>query len=653
MIQEAIQTVIERKNLSEESGRLVMSEMMKGEATPAQIGSFLTAMRMKGETEEELRGFVIAMRESAAAIRAPVNAIDMCGTGGDRKHTLNISTIAAVVAAASGVPVAKHGNKAVSSKSGSADLISALGIPHDLDPPAVQRLIADTGFGFMFAPVFHNSMRNVMTPRRDIGVRTFFNILGPMANPAGVRRQLIGVYDPDLANLMARTLRGLNAEKILLVHSQGMDEISNTGDTQIVELDGGSIREYRITPQMFGLDLAEPEDLAGGSPSDNARTALTILKGQRTSKSDVVALNAAAGIYVSGTCESIQEGMDIAQETLRSGKAMQKLREYASLARALECERQLKEEVSNLRDRRVLSDVLKARCKEMVADLSHEIKSLDGGPEAHRLLDPELISSPSVLSVLVLRRIRHLLTKGMPQSHKGSRAETSFTRAIESRPGVSVIGEYKPTAPGAAILQVAPSQELAADIYSRRGIAAMSVLMEPEFFDGCPELFSNLRSKVSMPMLFKDFIVSEGQIEQADTLGADAVLLIAKALNREALEKMTGFALARGIEPVIELHDDTDLEKFSRCDSALSVKIVGINSRDLRTLEIDHAAQRQLADKIPSRYLKIAESGATAPKDVGTLKGFDAILVGSMFMRAENLEKAVHEMVAAGSRVIG
>ncbi|HUU07130.1 MAG TPA: anthranilate phosphoribosyltransferase, partial [Thermoplasmata archaeon] len=236
MIQEGIRLAAEGTALSVDLAEGIMDEMMSGKATPSQMASFLTAMRVKGETKDELLGFVKCMRSKAKRVSAPEGAVDLCGTGGDGARTFNISTVASFVVAACGVPVAKHGNRAISSRSGSADVLTALGIPITLAQADVERCVKETGIGFMFAPRFHESMRNVMATRREIGIRTFFNILGPMSNPADVKRQLIGVYDPRIARTVAEVMHDLGSERVMVVHGAGMDEITNTGPTKVVEL---------------------------------------------------------------------------------------------------------------------------------------------------------------------------------------------------------------------------------------------------------------------------------------------------------------------------------------------------------------------------------------------------------------------------------
>ena len=651
MIREAIRQAVERRDLTMQVAHEVMHEMMAGIATQSQIASFVTAMRMKGETEEELLGFVTAMREDAVRISAPEGAVDLCGTGGDGSGTFNISTVSSFVVAAAGVPVAKHGNRAVSSRSGSADLLAALGIPFDLEPTAVETCLKMTSLGFMFAPMFHKSMRNVLGPRREIGIRTFFNILGPMANPAGVKQQLIGVYDPTLAPLIARVLRDLGTSRAMVVNGEGMDELTNLGKTRVVELIEDEIREYEISPEMFGIDVAEPEDIRGGNPVENARAALSILKGERSPRTDVVALNSAAALYISGRSSSLHEGLELAGEAIRSGRALAKLREFSAFAHDMERERQLERDVSELHGRRIVPEVLRLRCPELCRNLVAQISELNGGTRALKNLDNYLLKTPSVLSVLVLSRLRRVLDDGLVQTNSANRNPLSLSEAISSSHGVSIIAEFKTTYPSAPPLHLSPDPVRVAEAYSAAGVAGVSVLVERDFFGGSPELFSIFRSKLSLPMLFKDFVATEMQIEFAKRLGADAVLLIAKALRPETLETLIGTCVAYGMEPLVELHDTVDLEKFSSCAREDSVRLVGINRRDLRTLEVSKGDLGELRGLVGADKIVIAESGVGCPRDILALRGFDAVLIGSMFMRAENLEKTVLETVSMGRSV--
>ncbi len=330
-MKEYINKLVEGEDLSKEEAEEAMKTIMAGEATQAQIGSFLTALRMKGETVQEVAACAKVMREFASRISPRVDGalLDTCGTGGDQVKTFNISTITAFVVAGAGVPIAKHGNRSVTSKAGSADVLEALGVKIDLPPEDVQRCIEDVGMGFMFAPVFHKAMKNVIGPRQEMGIRTVFNILGPLTNPAGAENQLLGVFDGGLTEKMAGVLKELGSRRALVVHGlEGLDEISLCGKTQVSELKDGEVSTYTITPEDFGLSRAGVEDLAGGDAAQNAELARRILKGEEKGpKRDIVVLNAAAGIYVAGLADSIKDAVPMAQEAIDSGKAYNKLEE--------------------------------------------------------------------------------------------------------------------------------------------------------------------------------------------------------------------------------------------------------------------------------------------------------------------------------------
>jgi anthranilate phosphoribosyltransferase len=651
MIQEGIRQAVEQKNLSAEASYTIMNEMMIGQTTPSQIASFITAMRMKGETEDEIRGFVKAMREHASKISAPEDSVDLCGTGGDGLNTFNIGTAASFVVAGAGVPVAKHGNRSASSLSGSADVLSALGIPFDLDPAAVEACLKDTGIGFMFAPLFHKSMKNVQSPRKEVGIRTFFNILGPMANPAGVRNQLIGVYDPALSPIIARVLRDLGSRRAMVVNGDGMDEVTTLGRTKVVELLDGAIREYEISPEKFGLDFAEPGEIAGGTATENARTMLSILKGEDSPRTDIVTLNAAAALYVSGRALNIEEGLEMAVAAIRSGNAKAKLEEFSRATRELERERQLAQDISILRTRMIVPEVLVRRCSEIAGDLCSEVSRLDGAADIMRDLDQDLLLKPSVLSVLVLSRIRSVLLDTSKSTMVAKRSGLKLSETISSSGSISIIGEYKPRSPSSPPLLVPPDIGTVAQVFAGSGLAGASVLVEPDFFGGSVELFSTFRSKLSLPLLFKDFAVTERQIDLAHNHGADAILLIAKALSSDSLDRLIRRSLALGLEPLVELHDSSDLEKFSSCSCSDSLELVGLNSRNLKTLELDLEQMRELRKALGSDRMVIAESGVKSPLDVKTLEGFDAVLVGSLFMGAEDLKRTVEATVETGRSV--
>jgi len=296
--------------------------MMSGEATPAQMGAFLMGLRVRGETVEEITGAAQAMRAKATDVVAPEGAVDTCGTGGDAKGTYNISTCAAFVVAGAGVPVAKHGNKSVSSRSGSADVLAALGVNLDVGPDVVAKAIKEAGVGFMFAPNHHSAMRHIAPIRADLGVRTIFNLLGPLANPAGAKHQVIGVFSRDWIVPMAEVLSNLGSEHVWVVHgSDGLDELTTTGPTFVAELKDGSVTTYEVTPGDAGLAQASPQDLIGGEVEENARAIDDVLSGRPSPFRDIVVLNAAAALIVSDRAEGLLEGAKLAAEVIDGGAA--------------------------------------------------------------------------------------------------------------------------------------------------------------------------------------------------------------------------------------------------------------------------------------------------------------------------------------------
>ncbi len=318
--------------LSRDEARDAFDTMLAGGVTNAQAAAFLMALRVRGETTEEIAGAVGAMRGKMLTVQAPDDAIDIVGTGGDSSGSYNVSTLAAIIAAACGAAVAKHGNRAASSRSGAADVLTALGVKVGLDPAATARCIARAGVGFMFAPTHHASMRHVAPVRTELGTRTIFNLLGPLSNPAGVRTQLIGAFSETWLEPMVRVLDQLGSTRIWAVHgSDGLDEITTTGPTKVVSLDHGRIESLTIAPEDVGLARARPEDLRGGEPAQNAAALRDVLDGQKTPFRDIAAFNAAAALLVAGRAGDLRDGLRQATEALDSGKAK------ATLAALIAC----------------------------------------------------------------------------------------------------------------------------------------------------------------------------------------------------------------------------------------------------------------------------------------------------------------------------
>jgi anthranilate synthase/phosphoribosyltransferase len=336
-IRQAISRVAAGTSLDEEESTQVMGAVMDGEATPSQISALVTAMRMKGETVDEITGFARAMRQRATPIRPKTDVcIDTCGTGGDGLSTFNISTATAFVVAGAGVPIAKHGNRAVSSASGSADVLEALGVRIDLAPEAVARCIDEVGVGFLFAQALHSSMRHAGPTRREIAIRTVFNILGPLTNPAGARRQLLGVYDAALAPVIAEVAGRLGAERVLVVNGHpGMDEVSVSGPTTVSEYADGAVRTYEITPEELGIARGSADDLTGGDAQANARILRSVLRGEAPAQADVVLANAAAALLAAGAAPDLAKGVEAARLSIASGAALGRLDALTALTAEL------------------------------------------------------------------------------------------------------------------------------------------------------------------------------------------------------------------------------------------------------------------------------------------------------------------------------
>jgi len=329
MIREAIGKAVLGKDLTLEEATGAMNEIMSGEATQAQIAAYLTALRIKGESIDEITASAKVMREKAEQVKVQGDVIDIVGTGGDCANTFNVSTISSLVVAAAGIKVAKHGNRSVSSKCGSADVLEALGVNIGLAPHQVQKVLEKTGICFMFAPVFHTSMKYVAAPRRDMGIRTIFNILGPLANPANANIQLLGVFDEALCEPLIRTLENLGVKRAMGVYGRvGLDELSLCGDTFVCELNSGRINKYILSPEDFGLSRCELSDLAGGDALENAEIAKRILTGEKGAKRDMVLLNSAAALYISGADESLKNCVNIAAEMIDNGRAANKLSDF-------------------------------------------------------------------------------------------------------------------------------------------------------------------------------------------------------------------------------------------------------------------------------------------------------------------------------------
>ena len=321
--------------LTREEAARGFDTMMSGEATPSQMGGLLMALRVRGETVEEITGAVTAMREKMLRVKAPTDAIDVVGTGGDASGSYNISTCAAFIVAGAGVPVAKHGNRALSSRSGAADVLGALGVTIELPPDGVGRCIKEAGIGFMFAPAHHPAMKNVGPTRVELGTRTIFNLLGPLSNPAGVKRQMVGVFSRQWIEPLAQVLKNLGSEAVWVVHgSDGLDEITTSGATYVAALENGAVRTFEITPEEVGLPRVKAEALRGGDAKANAQALADVLKGKKSAFRDVAVFNAAAGLIVAGRAKELKAAVALAEKSIDSGEADARLQRLIKVSNA-------------------------------------------------------------------------------------------------------------------------------------------------------------------------------------------------------------------------------------------------------------------------------------------------------------------------------
>ncbi|HWK15664.1 MAG TPA: anthranilate phosphoribosyltransferase [Rhizobiaceae bacterium] len=322
------------KALDFEEAREAFDIMMSGEATPSQIGGFLMALRVRGETVEEISGAVATMRAKMLPVHAPADAVDIVGTGGDSSGSYNVSTAAAFIVAGVGVPVAKHGNRALSSRSGAADALAALGVNIEIGPDRIAQCVGEAGVGFMFAPAHHSAMRHVGPSRVELGTRTIFNLLGPLSNPAGVKRQLLGVYAPEWVEPLAHVLKDQGAEAAWIVHGSGLDELTTTGVTKVAALADGEVKTFDVTPEEAGLPRARPADLVGGDAAHNAKALRALLDGEHGAYRDIAALNAAAALIVAGRARTLRDGVTLAMKSIDEGHARQALDQLIAVSNA-------------------------------------------------------------------------------------------------------------------------------------------------------------------------------------------------------------------------------------------------------------------------------------------------------------------------------
>ena len=590
-INEAVEKFSSGNSLKKSEIKEVFLSIMNNECNDAEIIAFLMTLKTKGETVEEITGAAEVLREMSLKLNLnSKELVDTCGTGGDGQNTFNISTASAIVAATAGVKIAKHGNKSISSKSGSADLLEHSGINIDLDEEQAQKCFDDNGITFMFAPKYHKAMKNVANVRKNIKTRTIFNVLGPLSNPANANYQILGVYDKKLVLPIAKVIKDLGVKRAMVVHSEeGLDEISCEKDTYIAELNEGKISEYTINPKEFDLEILPLESLKVNTVEESFKIFMDMLNNENKAAVNIVSLNAGSAIYISGVRHSLKEGIEFARELIISGKALNKFEDI---------KKSMPEKITTPK---ILEEILENKAKEVT-------------------------ERKSKISVQDLKEINYM--NSLKRDFKGA----LINKISQNK--AAVIAEIKRASPslGELNMNIIPAK-VAADFESM-GAACLSVLTDAKYFKGSGAILEMAKKGCGLPVLRKDFIIDEYQIDESVTMGADCILLIVSALDKVLLKNLYDAAKIRDLDVIVEVHDYSELELALEigCD------IIGINNRNLHTFDVDLNTSEELVKYIKDDQLIIAESGIHTYEDVKKMNqcGINTFLVGESLMTAKD-----------------
>ena len=598
-INEAIEKISSGDSLKKEEIKKVFLSIMNNECNDAEIISFLMTLKTKGESVEEITGAAEVLREMCHKLNLPSDKlVDTCGTGGDGQNTFNVSTASAIVASAAGVKIAKHGNKSISSKSGSADLLEHAGINIDLNEEQSKKCFEEHGITFMFAPKYHKAMKNVAKVRQSIKTRTIFNVLGPLSNPANAKFQILGVYDKKLVTPIAKVAQELGVKKALIVHSEeGLDEISCEKNTYVAEIDNGEIKEYKINPKDFGLEPCSLESLKVKNVEESYKIFIEMLENKNKEAVNMICLNAGAAIYVSGIKKSLEESILFAKEIIESGEGLKK---YNAIKKSMP---------ERIQTPKILEEILENKAKEVS---ERKVK----------------IPLEDLVEIDYMKSLRRNFKQAL------------FLKIEQNK--AAVIAEIKRASPSLGDINMNIIPAKVASDFEEMGAACLSVLTDAKYFKGSGAILEMAKKGCNLPILRKDFIIDEYQIDESIVMGADCILLIAAALDKKIMEKLYKEAKQRNLDVIVEVHDHNELE------AALEINcdIIGINNRNLHTFEVDLNTTIDLIKYINNDQLIIAESGIHSSNDVKIMNdcGINAFLVGESLMTAKDPKNKFKEI---------